>query len=111
MVTQVYVSETRKFNLDFPLSLGRGKNDDPYSSKSKKKSVKLLFNMYKNYTKLIRNEIRRISDQRLKEMISNNLKTLLNEQKSLRHFTSYRSQWEVFLTFKVKTVGLTQIIE
>ena len=32
----VYVSETRKLNRDFPLSLGRGKNDDPYSSKSKK---------------------------------------------------------------------------
>ena len=30
--------------------------------------------MYKNYTKLIKNEIRWISDQRLKEMISNNLK-------------------------------------
>ena len=39
-----------------------------------KKSVKLLFNIYKNYTKLIKNEIRRISDQRLEEMISNNLK-------------------------------------
>ena len=78
----------------------------------KKKSVKLLFNMYKNYTKLIKNEIKRISDQRLKEMISNNLKiTLSNEQKSLRHFTLHRSQWEVFVTFKVKTVGLVQIIE
>ena len=78
----LYVSETRKLNRDFPLSLGPGKNDDPYSSKSvtyiilyrslsksKKKSVKLLFNIHKNYTKLIKNEIRRISDQRLKEMI------------------------------------------
>ena len=35
MMTQVYVSETRKLNRDFPLSLGRGKNDDPYSYKSK----------------------------------------------------------------------------
>ena len=51
----------------------------------------------------MKNEIRRISDQRLKEMISYNLKkTLLNEQKSLRHFTLHRSQWEVFLPLKLK---------
>ena len=28
----------------------------------KKKSVKFLFNMYKNYTELFKNEMRRISD-------------------------------------------------
>ena len=61
MVTQVYHSETRKLNRDFQLSLERGKNDDPYSSKSNKRSVKLFFNIYKNYTKLTKNEMRRIS--------------------------------------------------
>ena len=51
-----------------------------------KKSVKLLFNMYKNYTKLIKNEIRRISDHRLKEVISNNLKSIIKRTKVTSSF-------------------------